>query len=65
MLLEFQNFLIHLLYSQKHNQDISGDELHSILSEIDTNQNGSILAICDKPEDRSVSTSMVLYRPQE
>ena len=42
MLLEFQNFLIHLLYSQKHNQDISGDELHSILSEIDTNQNGQV-----------------------
>ena len=40
-------------------------EENLVETEIDTNQNGSILAICDKPEDRSVSTSMVLYRPQE
>ena len=41
-------------------------EENLVETEIDTNENGSILAICDKPEDhRSASTSMVLYRPQE
>ena len=34
--------LIEYLSFQKMDQDISGDELHSILSEIDTNQNGQV-----------------------
>ena len=40
--IDFANVIINLFLFQKYNEVIKGEELHAILDEIDTNQNGQV-----------------------